>query len=49
VRPDYLFGIVNQPVNVLAEPPAAYARGAKKDLDKIRALLDQLEKKIENG
>lgn len=49
VRPDYLFGIVNQAENILAEPPASYAKGAKKDIDKIRALLDQLEKKIENG
>jgi hypothetical protein len=49
VRPDYLFGIVNQAENLLAEPPAKYSTGAKKDIKKIRELLDQLEKKIENG
>lgn len=49
VRPDYLFGIVNQAENLLAEPPAKYSTGVKKDIKKIRDLLDQLEKKIENG
>jgi hypothetical protein len=48
VRPDYLFGVVNQAENVLAEPPAHYAKSISTDIKKIRKLLDDLEKKIEN-
>jgi hypothetical protein len=48
VRPDYLFGVVNQPENVLAEPPPKYAKSISTDISKIRKLLDDLEKKIEN-
>lgn len=48
VRPDYLFGIVNQAESMAAEPPPVYAKSVKKDLAKIRELLEQLEKKIEN-
>jgi hypothetical protein len=48
VRPDYLFGIVNQPESMAAEPPAHYAKSVSTDIKKIRKLLDDLEKKIEN-
>lgn len=48
VRPDYLFGIVNQPESLVAEPPPSYSKKLKKDIDKIRKALDELERKIEN-
>jgi hypothetical protein len=48
VRPDYLFSIVNQAESMAAEPPPRYAKSVSTDIAKIRKLLDDLEKKIEN-
>jgi hypothetical protein len=49
VAPNYLFGVSPEPVSMVAEPEIVYKKAVTKDISKIRALLDQLEKKIENG
>jgi hypothetical protein len=46
VRPDYLFGIVEEPVSMVAEPAKPYAKSISTDISKIRKLLDELEKKV---
>lgn len=46
VRPDYLFGIVDDPISILAEPAPTYAKSISTDISKIRKLLDEVEKKI---
>jgi hypothetical protein len=48
VRPDYLFGVIEEPMSMVAEPAPTYAKSISTDIRKIRKLLDELEKKIEN-
>jgi hypothetical protein len=46
VRPDYLFGIVEEPISMVAEPAKPYAKSISTDISKIRKILDELEKKV---
>lgn len=46
VRPDYLYGIIDEPVNVAAEPVPTYVKNITTDISKIRKILDELEKKV---
>jgi hypothetical protein len=48
VRPDYLFGIVDDPLSIAAEPAPIYAKSISTDISKIRKLLDEVEKKVQN-
>jgi hypothetical protein len=48
VSPNYLFGLSADPVSMVAEPSKVYAKSISTDILKIRKMLDDLEKKIEN-
>lgn len=48
VSPNYLFGLSEDPQSMVAEPSQVYSSTVKKDIDKIRKALDELERKIEN-
>lgn len=49
VAPNYLFGLSDLPMSMVAEPMAVYKKSVARDIKKIHDLLNQLESKIENG